>query len=239
MKIDVQLFATLRDRAGAKAVSIDISDGATVAQLIERVAATYPALAPALPSAIVAVNQEFAFPPTLLREGDEVALFPPVSGGSEFPERFRITEGAIDLNTIVAEITLPTTGAVCTFTGTVRGQSAEHETIRLDYEAYSPMAEAKMRQVAQEIHARWPKIEGISIVQRIGRLQVGEFTVLIGVSAGHRYDGVFEAARYGIDRLKEIVPIWKKEVGPRGEEWIEGHYRPTPADVEDTPVYEP
>jgi len=239
MKIEIQLFATLRDRAGAKAVPIDVADGATVAQLIDRVAAAYPSLAPALPSAIVAINQEFAFPPTRLREGDEVALFPPVSGGSDFPERFRVTEAAIDLNVIVAEITLPTTGAVCAFTGTVRGQSPEGETVRLEYEAYTPMAEAKLRQVAQEMRDRWPKIEGISIVQRTGRLPVGEFTVLIAVSAGHRDDGVFEAARYGIDRLKEIVPIWKKEVGPRGEAWVEGHYRPTPTDVEDAPVYEP
>ena len=239
MKLDVQLFATLRDRAGARTVSIDLPDGATVAQLIDRLATAHPGLAPALPSAVVAVNQEFAFPPMRLGAGDEVALFPPVSGGASFPERFAITEDRLDLNAIVADIMLPTTGAVCVFTGAVRGQSDERKTVRLDYEAYTPMVEAKMRQVAQEIRARWPKIEGVSIVQRVGRLHVGEFTVLIAVSAGHRYDGVFEAAHYGIDRLKEIVPIWKKEVGPRGEEWVEGHYRPTPADVEDRLVYEP
>lgn len=239
MRVDVQLFATLRDRAGARSISVDIADGATVAQLIERIAAAYPALAPSLPSSIVAVNQEFAFPPTPVREGDEVALFPPVSGGSGFPEYVRVTEDTLDLNAIVAEISLPTTGAVCTFTGTVRGQSGDRETIRLDYEAYAPMAEAKMRQVAQEIRVRWPKIEGISMVQRIGHLKVGELTVLIAVSAGHRYDGVFEAARYGIDRLKEIVPVWKKEVGASGEAWVEGHYHPTPTDTEDVPVYEP
>jgi molybdopterin synthase catalytic subunit len=231
MKIDVQLFATLKDRAKAKTISVDVPDSATVAQLLDRVAAVYPALAPALPSALVAVNQEFAFPPTPLKPGDEVALFPPVSGGSTFPECFKITDGPIDLNELIAQVTLPSTGAVCTFTGAVRGRSAERETIRLDYEAYMPMAEAKMRQVAQEIRERWPKIEGISIVQRVGRLQVGEFTVLIAVSAGHRYDGVFEAARYGIDRLKEIVPVWKKEVGSHGEEWIEGHYHPTERDM--------
>ncbi len=239
MRIDVQLFATLRDRAGTKAVSVDVPDGATVAHLLERVASAYPSLAPALPSTIVAVNQEFAFPPTPLKAGDEVALFPPVSGGVGFPDLFKITDGPIDLNEIVAQVTLPTTGAVCIFTGTVRGQSDERETIRLDYEAYTPMAEAKMRQVAQEIRAGWPKIEGIAIVQRIGHLKVGEFTVLVAVSASHRYDGVFEAARHGIDRLKEIVPIWKKEIGPHGEAWIEGHYLPTPADTEDVPVYEP
>jgi molybdopterin synthase catalytic subunit len=88
-----------------------------------------------------------------------------------------------------------------------------------------------MKQVADEIRARWTDVQGIAIVQRVGRLNVGEFTVLIAVSAGHRDQGVFEAARYGIDRLKEIVPVWKKEVGPHGEEWVEGHYHPTTTDV--------
>jgi len=239
MRIDVQLFATLRERAGAKSVAVEIPEGATVAQLVERIATDYPTLAPSLRTTIVAVNQEFAFPPTPLKAGDEVALFPPVSGGSDFPEFFRVADGPIDLNALVAQVALPTTGAVCTFTGTVRGQSEARETVRLDYEAYTPMAEAKMQQVAREIRARWPRVEGISIVQRVGRLKVGEFTVLIAVSAGHRFDGVFEAARYGIDRLKEIVPVWKKEVGPGGEEWIEGHYHPTQDDAEHAPIYEP
>jgi molybdopterin synthase catalytic subunit len=239
MRVDIQLFATLRDRVGAKSISVEIAEGASVGQLLDRIAAAYPALAPALPSSIVAVNQEFAFPPTLIKAHDEIALFPPVSGGSHPHEWIRITDGPIDLNELAAQVTLPTTGAVCTFTGTVRGESPKRETVRLDYEAYTPMAQAKMQQVAREIRARWPKIEGISIVQRIGQLKVGEFTVLIAVSAGHRHDGVFEAARYGIDRLKEIVPIWKKEIGPRGEEWIEGQYHPTPADTKDTPIYEP
>ena len=96
------------------------------------------------------------------------------------------------------------------------------------------MAEAKMKQVADEIRARWSDVQGIAIVQRVGRLEVGEFTVLIAVSAGHRGQGVFEAARYGIDRLKEIVPVWKKEIGPQGEQWVEGHYFPANEDTEPT-----
>ena len=239
MRIDVQLFATLRDRAGAKSIAVEVPDGSTVANLIERIAADYPALEAALPSAIVAVNQEFAFPPTPVRTGDEVALFPPVSGGASPPEHFRITDAAVDLNQLVAQVTRPTTGAVCAFVGTVRGQSAEHRTLRLEYQAYTSMAEAKLRQVAREIRERWPMVEGISIVQRVGPLQAGDMTVLITVSAGHRDDGVFEAARYGIDRLKEIVPIWKKDIGPGGEEWIEGHYQPARTDVDGQAIFEP
>jgi molybdopterin synthase catalytic subunit len=237
MILQVKLFATLKDRIGSSHVNVDVPDDATVAVLLDRLAAAQPKLAPSLATCVVAVNQEFAFGSTPIRSGDEVALFPPVSGGtpvsggSAYPEIFRITDGSIDLNELVASVTLPSTGAVCTFTGTVRGVSTDHETAQLHYEAYTPMAEAKMKQVAAEIRERWPVVQGIAIVQRVGRLSVGEFTVLIAVSAGHRDQGVFEAARYGIDRLKEIVPVWKKEIGPGGEEWVEGHYHPTVDDV--------
>jgi MoaE-MoaD fusion protein len=231
MDIQVKLFATLKDRVGSSHVSIDLPDDATVSVLLDRLAAAQPKLAPSIATCVVAINQEFAFGSTPIRSGDEVALFPPVSGGSIYPEIFRITDGPIDLNDLVASVTLPSTGAVCTFTGTVRGVSADHETAQLHYEAYTPMAEAKLKQVAAEIRERWPLVQGIAIVQRLGRLSVGEFTVLIAVSAGHRDQGVFEAARYGIDRLKEIVPVWKKEIGPGGEQWVEGHYQPTSADA--------
>src|SRR5439155_1294872 len=123
-------------------------------------------------------------------------------------------------------ITSPETGAVCIFSGAVRGQTKvgadKLETTRLEYEAYEPMAVVKMQQVAAEIRERWPLVQGIAIVQRIGRLEVGEPTVLIACAAGHRDQGCFEAARYGIDRLKEIVPVWKKEVRPDGSSWVEG-----------------
>jgi molybdopterin converting factor subunit 1 len=231
MDIQVKLFATLKDRAGSPRVSVELPDDATVSVLLEQLAAAQPKLAPSIATCVVAVNQEFAFGSTPIRSGDEVALFPPVSGGS-FPEIFRVTVGPIDLNELVASVTLPSTGAVCTFTGTVRGVSADHETAQLHYEAYTPMAEAKMKQVVVEIRERWPAVQGIAIVQRVGRLDVGEFTVLIAVSAGHRDQGVFDAARYGIDRLKEIVPVWKKEIGPGGEQWVEGHYHPTAEDVQ-------
>ena len=104
------------------------------------------------------------------------------------------------------------------------------QTAQLEYEAYEPMALAKMQQVAAEIRARWDKVEGIAIIQRIGRLDVGDNTVLCACSSPHRDDGCFEAARYGIDRLKEIVPVWKKELGGAGETWIEGDYRPAAGD---------
>jgi len=145
------------------------------------------------------------------------------------PTIFSITEDEIDLNELLDKITLTSTGAAAIFTGMVRGETRRgeaHETEYLEYEAYIPMAEAKMKQVADEIRAKWPVIEGIAIVQRIGKLYPKTPTVLIACSAAHRDTGVFEAARYGIDRLKEIVPVWKKEVTPDGEAWVEGEYVP-------------
>jgi molybdopterin synthase catalytic subunit len=115
----------------------------------------------------------------------------------------------------------------------VRGETRRgeaHQTQYLEYEAYVPMAEAKMKQVAEEIRERWPTVEGIAIVQRVGKLYPKTPTVLIACTAAHRHTGVFEAARYGIDRLKEIVPIWKKEVSPDGEFWVEGGYMPKPGE---------
>ena len=149
------------------------------------------------------------------------------------PTFYSVSEAEIDLNDLLEQITLPSTGAAAIFTGMVRGVTSgndPHETIYLDYEAYIPMAEAKMKQVADEIRQRWSSVEGIAIVQRVGRLYPKTPTVLIACTAAHRDTGVFDAARYGIDRLKEIVPIWKKEVGPEGEEWVEGEYIPKPGE---------
>ena len=151
----------------------------------------------------------------------------------ELPTIYFITEDEIQLNDLLARITLPSTGAAAIFTGMVRGLTARddpHETAYLEYEAYIPMAEAKMKQVAEEIRRRWSSVEGIAIVQRIGKLFPQTPTVLIACTAAHRDTGVFEAARYGIDRLKEIVPIWKREVGPDGQFWVEGEYVPKPGE---------
>jgi MoaE-MoaD fusion protein len=148
-----------------------------------------------------------------------------------YPTILTTTEEEIDLNDLVNQITLESTGGAAVFVGTVRRitlRGNAHETECLDFDAYRPMAEGKMRQVAEEIRARWSTVEGIAIVHRIGRLSPRMPIVCIACTAAHQDTGVFDAARYGIDRLKEIVPVWKKEIGPRGEEWVEGSYVPTP-----------
>lgn len=149
---------------------------------------------------------------------------------NEVPTITLITNDELDLNRLVQQIVSSSDGAVAMFTGLVRGITSRgnpHETDYLEYEAYQPMAEAMMKQVADEIRARWNTIEGIAIVQRIGRLYPCTPTVFIACASAHRDTGVFEAARYGIDRLKQIVPVWKKEVGPNDAEWVEGDYVPT------------
>jgi len=146
-----------------------------------------------------------------------------------YPTIYSITEDEIDLNELLAQITLNSTGAAAIFTGMVRGVTTRdnpHETVYLEYESYKPMAEARMKQVADEIRARWNSVEGIAIVQRIGKLYPCTPTVLVACTSAHRNTGVFDAARYGIDRLKQIVPVWKKEIGPMEEEWVEGDYIP-------------
>jgi molybdopterin synthase catalytic subunit len=228
-QIKVLLFASLKEQAGTANLLLEVPGTTSVAQFKEVIAAKFPKLAPGMHTAIVSVNHEFAFDEDRIPDGAEVAVFPPVSGGNDFPTIIQLTNSELDLDYLLAQITLETTGAACFFTGMVRGKTTRgqgYETSRLEYEAYIPMAEAKMRQVAEEIRTAWPAIEGIAIVQRIGVLKPQTPTVLIACTAAHRDSGAFEAARYGIDRLKEIVPIWKKEVGPQGETWVEGEYVP-------------
>ena len=239
MRITVLFFATLRDVIGARSLALQLDEGVTnIKQLRAALTARYPAAADNLAVALAAINEEFAFDHDSFADGAEVAFFPPVSGGSAAhrPEIFRLPSESINHDEIISAISTPRTGAVCIFTGLVRGLTAKDghlpNTEYLEYEAYEPMALAKMQQVAEEIRARWDKVEGIAIIQRVGKLQVGDNTVLCACSAPHRDDGCFEAARYGIDRLKEIVPVWKKEVGISGETWIEGEYRPNANDAQ-------
>jgi molybdopterin converting factor subunit 1 len=230
----VLFFATLRDITGVKETSIDFSQGAKIADIKTAVLAKFPALQRIMDTLIVALNHEFAADEDIVSDGAEIAMFPPVSGGENdqvrFPNIVAITDHEIAVNDILAKITSVTTGGICAFTGMVRGVTRRpvlHETQSLEYEAYLGMAEAKLEQVCTEIRSRWPAVEGIALIQRIGLLRPGEISVLVACSASHRDTGIFEAAHYGIDRLKEIVPVWKKEVSKTGKEWVDGEYLPS------------
>jgi molybdopterin converting factor subunit 1 len=229
----VLFFATLRDISGTRELNLEFLEGSRVSDIKSLVLQKYPALQKNMDTIIVAMNHEFAFDEQIVVDGAEVAMFPPVSGGegdeTAFPTIVALVDDLIDINKLVTKITLPTTGAVSVFTGTVREftkRGTEKHTEYLIYDAYQAMAIEKMEQIAREIRSRWDTIEGIALVQRTGKLLPGMISVVIACSASHRDTGIFEAAKYGIDRLKEIVPVWKKEVSLEGEAWIEGEYIP-------------
>lgn len=237
----IRLYASLRDKVGQPEIIVTLPEGkeVTVEDLHTAVSTQYPQLQLGLRTAITAVNREFAAPETPITPQDEIALFPPVSGGSDAPTAthhlphptyFALATEPPDLNEIHGRLRRDDIGAIITFSGYVRGQTARpgwpDSTTKLEYEAYNDMAIRKMTQIAHEIWDKWPDVKGIAIIQRIGQLRVGEPTTLVACAAGHRDQGAFEAARYGIDRLKEIVPVWKKEIGPDQSVWVEGDYQP-------------
>ncbi len=190
MTVQIKLFATLKEKAGRNEIPVAITPPLTVQELLTQIEESYPALAPALPTAIVAVNKAFASLQTVIHGEEEIALFPPVSGGSDMPHPtyFAITPEAPDLNDIHARLVQPDVGAVVTFTGSVRGQTQRAglppQTLFLEYEAYGAMATAKMAQIAREIWERWPDVKGVAIVQRIGRLDVGDTTTYVACAGG-------------------------------------------------------
>jgi molybdopterin converting factor subunit 1 len=227
--IKVLFFAHLRELTGTREIELEIPGYFTIRNLKEVLIKQYPPLDKAMDHLIAAVNQNFAQDEMIIPEAAEVAFFPPVSGGANEKTICRIVDNAINIDQTQEEITSRYTGGICSFTGVVRGISPHSkisQTVKLEYEAYKPMAEAKMLEIASEMRKNWPELDGIAIIQRIGVVTPGMPVVVVSCSASHRNEGIFEAAKFGIDRLKEIVPVWKKEIGPDGEEWIEGSYFP-------------
>lgn len=222
IRVRVKFFASLRQVVGQAAIERSVPAGATVASLQEALAADYPKLPTAAGAIYAAVNRAYAGAAVELRDGDEVAFFPPVSGGQGAGKKlFEITEAPLSLDEVASRVAGPARGAIAVFAGVVRGETGELSTDYLEYEAYAEMAEPMLAQLGAEVQARWPQIEAVAIVHRVGRLEIGEPSVVIAVTAGHR-QGVFDACSYAIERLKAVVPIWKKEVGSDGTWWVEG-----------------
>ena len=231
--VKILFFATFREKTGVREITIEFQTGANISDIKALLLEKYPNLTSSMDTMIVAMNHEFAFDENLVQDGAEIAIFPPVSGGGseteKFPTIIALADHEIDINLIIEQLTLPTTGAACIFSGIVRRvtrRKAPHQTDELEYESYRNMAELKMSQISTEIRSRWSDVEGIAMIQRTGRLIPGMISVIIVCTSSHRDSGIFDAVRYGIDRLKEIVPVWKKEVGTDGEVWIEGDYFP-------------
>lgn len=238
----IRLFASLRQAVGQSELTRTLPDTATVADLMEQLGAEFPQLTTAAGAVFAAVNRVYASPTTPLHDGDEIGLFPPVSGGQAAPRLFEITTQPLSLDDVARRVAGPARGAVAAFAGLVRGetdparlhvpvvvQSTTLKTDYLEYEAYSEMAEAMLAEIGAEVQAKWPQIEAVSILHRVGRVEVGEPSVVIAVAAAHRSD-VFAACSYAIEQLKAVVPIWKKEVGADGQWWVEGPRAANPAD---------
>ena len=230
ISMKIILFATLKDRAGKGEIVVATPEQLTVRELRGAVSIQFPVLAELITQTLVAVNEQFAFNDDVVQAGDEVAMFPPVSGGAGYPTILRITPDALDLNALQREVTTEHDGAVVIFTGTVRKFTGAETTDKLEYAAYTAMAVKKLGQIADEMRATYAGIHAIALIQRVGQMQACEPTVAVVGTAGHRGDGAVEAARYGIDRLKQIVPVWKRETRPDGSSWIEGDYTPVPGD---------
>ena len=229
MRVRVLFFGILKDLAGKSSDSLDLADGASVCDVIEHYAAQAPQLKEVLASIAVAVNQEYAGPETALRSDDEVALLPPVSGGSGKAEggRASIVREAIETSLVLAKIKRGEDGAAAVFEGIVRNQTRGRRTLYLDYEAYEEMALAQMEGLAEQALKEF-QIREVALVHRLGRLEIGETSVLIVVASAHRAEA-FEACRWLIDTLKRTVPIWKKEYFEDGAVWAEGELPSLPS----------
>lgn len=213
--ITVLYFAAARERAGTSRESFSFGGG-TVRELLQLLAKERPALLPVLPHLRVAVNEEFASSDASVPDGAEVALIPPVSGGSG--ARFQILSTPLRLEDAVALVKGDAFGGLVTFTGAVRDNTRGRRVTRLEYEAYAPMAVKKLQEIADEAKAQWPDVR-IAVLHRIGVLAPGDAAVVIAVAAPHRKEA-FRACEFTIDRLKQDVPIWKKEVYADGETWV-------------------
>ena len=252
MQIRVLFFGVLKDLAGRANDSLSLPESATLEDVLSHYEQAIPRLKDLLPSLALSVNQEYAAPDAKLRQGDEVALLPPVSGGSKgdgpeagrakdspadaagrsqagtrLHQRATIVHSAIDTASALARIKRPEDGAAAVFEGIVRNHTRGRRPLYLDYEAYEEMAVKQMEDLAERALAEF-KIRDVAIVHRLGRLEIGETSVLIAVASAHRA-AAFDACRWLIDVLKRTVPIWKKEHFEDGAVWADGE--PFPGEI--------
>ena len=221
MEICVLFFGVLKDLVGSGCERLNLPDGATLSDVLEHYAVRIPKLRHLASSIALSVNQEYAALDVRLNAGDEVALLPPVSGGMS---RALIVHEKIDTEGLLAAIKRPEDGAAVVFDGVVRNNTRGRSTLYLEYEAYEAMALQEMERLCERALAQFP-IREARIVHRLGRLEIGETSVLIVVASAHR-GSAFDACRWLIDTLKKTVPIWKKEYFKDGAVWADGEAFP-------------
>lgn len=224
MRVRVLFFGVLKDLVGSAGESLELQDGATVADVLTHYETRIPRIRDLLPTVALSVNQHYSGPGALLGDNDEVALLPPVSGGSG---RVSFVRDRIDTLNVAEGIKRPEDGATIVFEGVVRDNTRGRKTLYLDYEAYEDMALRQMEDLTCEAMAQF-KVRDVAIVHRLGRIDIGETSVLIVVASAHR-GPAYDASRWLIDTLKRKVPIWKKEYFVDGAVWADGE--PFPADI--------
>ena len=239
MRVRILFFGLLKDLVGRSADELEIEAGSRVETVFSHYASQFPKLGEMAHSIAVARNQEFAAADTELTDGDEIAFMPPVSGGSaqEWIEAaededgfYAVSEQVIDSAALARRLLDGADGAVITFEGVVRNNSGGRRTLHLDYECYAPLAVKKMREIGADILER-RDVRAIGMIHRVGRLEIGEASVSIVVCSAHRR-AAYEASLEAINRLKKLVPVWKKEHFADGEVWVEGDWEagvPRPA----------
>jgi MoaE-MoaD fusion protein len=215
MKIQVRYFAVLRERLRSEGETLELPEGSTVAAALALLAERHEPFGALRGRCQMAVNQTMVRADEVLHDGDELALIPPVAGGER---HVRLLDEPLSLDRVVRAVASPDAGGIATFTGVVRRHSAGREVERLEYEAYREMAEKVMRELCDQIEAEIAGVR-LAVEHRAGALVVGDAAVVIAASAPHRAEA-FAACRALIDRLKQQVPIWKKEIGPDGAEWV-------------------
>ena len=220
MKVNISLFAGLHDLVGKREVMMELADGSTVDQLRDELATLFPVVIPYLATLVCAVDDEFVATDHLLADGDEVALIPPVSGGSA--DLFLVTSEVLEPQRLTDAVRADESGAVTLFYGVARNNNEGRAVRALEYEAHDTLAEKKLREVGDEVLKRFD-ITGIGVHHRTGHIEVGETSLLVAVSSAHRREA-FEACHFAVDRIKETVPIWKKEIWVEGgSDWVAGH----------------
>jgi len=229
MHVRLLFFATLKDIVGAREMQLEVPAGATVADVLTHLERSYPRMKDYRPVVLTAINEEYVDKSTPVSDGDEVAIFPPVSGGeigadilmiSRPGELYQITRDPIDAQKISREMLRDEDGAICIFEGVVRNNSKGKRTLHLVYESYDTMALKKLEEIGIFVRQAWD-IGCVAMIHRLGHLDIGETSVAVIITSAHRR-AAFDACHYAIDKLKKVVPIWKKEFFEDGEVWIEG-----------------
>jgi molybdopterin synthase catalytic subunit/molybdopterin converting factor small subunit len=216
MRVRVLLFAGLREAVGSKDLDLELADGTSLGGLLSEVEASHPVVERYRGRLLISLNADRVPLETLLADGDEVALLPPVSGGAGASF---VRASPLSMDELLERVRGPGMGGLCTFTGVVRNEARGEAIDHLEYEAYPPMAERELQKIVEQIAERWPPVR-IALSHRVGRLEIGDAAVMIAAAAPHRADA-FEACRFAIDTLKQSVPIWKKEFATSGAYWVE------------------